>query len=322
MRAVLALLWLLAGGLAWGAGASGVRLTPELTHAHDDRAVTLGGTRPSPQASLRWETVGAEDHLSCEVPTGGGLLVSSDNNVDRSGVLAVGATYLGVCSDDAGSPLECLTARHDATDAILATGSGDIVLDPATAITYLTSKAATSAIVQVRGSTNPQLRIGEAAGPGLILSHSPEFDQFMLATAPVGGNQIVVTSWVNFTLDHGYDGTLPDPTLLVQSGDTPTTTGAGENVRIRYIAADDAGYIGTGKGPLRLNPTAASVRLPRIDAAVPAEPHVCDANGTGAMAWVNDSDDAAPAQVCVCSKTNDVPTYDWLNTTGAACAFF
>ena len=145
----------------------------------------------------------------------------------------------------------------------------------------------------------------------------------MFATAPVGGNQIVVTSWVNFTLDHGYDAEA-DSRLYVQSSADPRAGEPGENesLELYYTAADDAGYVGTRKGPLRLAPAAASVRLPRIDAAVPAEPHACDANGTGATVWVNDSDDAAASQVCVCAKTNDVPTYDWLNTTGAACAFF
>ena len=182
-------------------------------------------------------------------------LANIDKDHDHAAV-ASPTLYVQSATDPDVNNTQWVSLLHNATDGILATGSGDVVLDPASAITYLTSKTATSAIVQVRGSTNPQIRIGEVAGPGLILSHSAGFDQFMFALAPLGGNQLVITSWVNFTLDHGH-AEATNPTLFVHSN-TATMTQWGS------LAHDQADFvIASGLGDINLSPASGFLRQVR-----------------------------------------------------------
>lgn len=59
-------------------------------------------------------------------------------------------------------------------------------------------------------------------------------------------------------------------------------------------------------------------------AAAPSEPYACNANNTGAIQYVDDNDDGAIAQICVCMDLDDGSTFDWrkLDDTATACGFF
>jgi len=62
-----------------------------------------------------------------------------------------------------------------------------------------------------------------------------------------------------------------------------------------------------------------------IENDAPAEPYACDATTAGPQRWyINDTDDGAPAEVCVCHGITDDSTYDWVRATDetTACTFF
>lgn len=317
-------------------------LDDDLPHAFDDRLITLGNTRFAPDARLGWETTGATDHLSLVVPTGSGLLVSSDPNVDRSGVIAAGATYLGVCSDDGqiggAAATECVVASHDGANARIQTLSGRLRLGRggANIVDIDDSNGAFNWSFQGDPATQAELWGSHNALAAFVLVLDSDIDQTLWAADANGGRQFVVTHYDNRSLDHGYDA-LADPTLYVQGRDNPTAgAGVGAAVRIRYVAASDAdatiadaGYIGTpaGGGPLRLDPATASVRLPRVMAAAPAEPHVCASQtDVGAVTYVDDTDDGVAGFLCACIATSDaagVPNaWDWVRVADhtVACA--
>ena len=69
-----------------------------------------------------------------------------------------------------------------------------------------------------------------------------------------------------------------------------------------------------------------AVQIPRIEAAVPAEPFACATSGdpVGAMMYVDDTNDTAAAACCICIDTNDGTTLDWrrCDDNAAACPFF
>lgn len=339
VRRHLVTLALFLGILAGSAIAFGdFSLRPLARWFADDQTVGFGNTAATPDASCGWETTGAEDHLACVIPTGAGLLVSSDANVDRSGVIAPGATFVGACSDDAAAPTECVAMRHNGTDGFIDVVSGDLRLSPtATGIVravstgnvsvFLESTLATARLTQVQSDTT--------SGNRMRLSSDTSLDQVLLTLAAAAGRHVAVTDEANALLDHGYAAEA-DPALYVQSSADPTAgAGVGASVKLQYVAADDAGYVGTpaGGGPLRLNPATASVRLPQVvevGAPLPAEPHTCAAQANaGAMVYVDDSNDSAAATLCVCIATGDdgagVPNaWDWVrvDNTAAACPFF
>ncbi len=63
----------------------------------------------------------------------------------------------------------------------------------------------------------------------------------------------------------------------------------------------------------------------RIENTSPSEPYVCSASTAGPKRWyVNDTDDGAPAEVCVCHGITNDATYDWVRATDetTACTFF
>ena len=319
---------------AWAGGPEGgAVLTPaSVSHYPDDVAVTLGGTRLSPQCRIEWDTTGAEDTGQITCPTGSGLLLSSDASVDRSGVVAPGATYLGVCSDDAASPTECVTLSHDGTDAVLAQASGGLRLTAAAGSgTVNILENATIGRTNAGGAGTLQLQSALAGTSTLsytdaVADHQWRWDgsvaEMRLALGTAGAVwPYILTTFANRALDHGR-ATAIDPVLYGWSARDPTGVGANDWWSLTHNQASPV--LAWGLGMLTLSAPAGdeSVRLPVIDAAVPVEPHACDATHTGAAVWVNDNDDGAASEICVCGKPNDVPTYDWLDTAGTTCNFF
>src|SRR3990167_9866805 len=105
-------------------------------------------------------------------------LANIDKDHDHAAV-ASPTLYVQSATDPDVNNTQWVSLLHNATDGILATGTGDIVLAPASSITFLTAKTDTSPIVSVRGSVRPEMRFGEAAGPGIVFAHSAEWDQVL-----------------------------------------------------------------------------------------------------------------------------------------------
>lgn len=68
---------------------------------------------------------------------------------------------------------------------------------------------------------------------------------------------------------------------------------------------------------------AGALNLQAQIAASPEAPFACDATYVGYTQHVDDSDDGAAAEVCICTAITD-STYDWrqLDDLGAACSFY
>ena len=209
-----------------GAAMAEFALRPPLTFRPDDQAVSFGNTAAAPDVSISWETTGDDDHLSCVVASGGGLLVSSDANVDRSGVLASGATYLGVCSDDAGSPTECLTASHNGTDGLISLPSGRLKLFPTGGVVdTLDTAGAVSFSLSGAVPTRTELWHVAVGETGYVLGIHQLLGQttFALgASGTPGGHQLVLTTYDSRQLDHDHDADT-DPVLYIHSVTSPDT---------------------------------------------------------------------------------------------------
>ena len=292
----------------------------------DDRTLDFGNTPAAPDVSCQWETADASDHhLECnQNNTGADFVVAFDQNVDWG---VVNSGRLRVHSQDSASPLEWIGLRHDGTNPILENGSGTMFFDSVGDAFQIGDSAEASTTVRMWAAGG----VGQfaeyafrseagAATDGLVLRVEGNLDQAVVGLDAVAGNQLVIGARAQ--RDRDFDqADQTNPTLYVFSNLNPDVN----NTQWASLAHDQTNpVLAWGLGMLTLSPPAGdeSVRLPTIDAAVPAEPHACDATHTGAMVWVNDSDDTLAAQVCVCSKDNDVPTYDWNQAGGGDCAFF
>ena len=233
---------------------------------------------------------------------------------------------------NADDPKDWLRAGHNRTDGVLSTGSGALQLNPASLkADFFVGNAATW---HFEGSTTnrPRMSVFADSTEAFSLTVQSTFDQVTLdlGASGVSGNQLILTTMPYRGSDHGYDADA-DPAAYFQSGADPSSGQLGEDeaVKIQYVAADDAGYVGTMKGPLRLNPAAAAVRLPRILADVPVEPHACAADADiGGATVVSDTNDGVADVVCVCLASGDAGgannAWDWrrMDDNAVACPAF
>jgi hypothetical protein len=133
-------------------------------------------------------------------------------------------------------------------------------------------------------------------------------------------NSFIIGETADYTTDWAL-ALQTNPTLAIQSADATSPT---ERLTLAYIGASDYGQIGTGAGFLKLAPAAAGVILPTIDAAVPAEPVACAAGTVGTLTYVNDNNDGAAAELCICAGITNDATFDWVQVKDmtTACSFF
>jgi hypothetical protein len=57
---------------------------------------------------------------------------------------------------------------------------------------------------------------------------------------------------------------------------------------------------------------------------VPAEPVACAAGTVGRIVYVNDNNDGAAAELCICAGITNDATFDWVQVKDmtTACSFF
>jgi|TARA_Y100000310_G_scaffold345705_1_gene468537 hypothetical protein len=219
-----------------------------VTFFADDDTLNFGGTRTAADVQAGWETTGAEDHFSVVVPSGSGLLVSSDADVDRSGVIAAGSTYLGACSDDETSPNECVATNHTGVYGHINNLSGTLRLSGASAVVSASSTSTTSVLAMASSTTAERLYITADAAR----------DQATIHVSPTTGDALILGDWGSYLRD--FDHADPtNPTLFVHSATDPDTAND-EWVSFAHDQTD--GVIGTGSGDLKL---AAGTHLKRYE---------------------------------------------------------
>jgi hypothetical protein len=118
----------------------------------------------------------------------------------------------------------------------------------------------------------------------------------------------------------------------VRHAPTADTVDTGHDRARRHLLAEDAPFLAavgiTVDG--RVKPTArAKFRqverfVEILDAAVPAEPVACAAGTVGTLTYVNDNNDGAAAQLCICAGITNDATFDWVQVKDmtTACSFF
>ena len=258
MRRRLITAALVAGALLGASLAFGeFSLRPLARWFADDQTLGFGNTAPAPDVAVEWDTAGgAEQHLAVTIPTGSGVFVASDASTSRAGSLAAGATYLGVCSDDAASPTECVSMRHDGTDGYLGVVSGGLGIDASTGtINVNNSINPTTTTFVINGNTVANMILKESASTfGGGLTHLAALDQMVLYTATAAGMHIVISDSAVRTKD--FDHALQtDPTLFLHSALDPDT----DNTRWGSLShSGTAGAVGafsvaTGAGPVRFD---------------------------------------------------------------------
>ena len=226
----------------------------------DDQVLGLGNTAPAPDVAVEWDTAGgAESHLAVTIPSGAGLIVASDASTSRAGSLAAGATYLGVCSDDAASPTECVTLRHDGPDAVVQVHSGALFLEPSGGTLYINEKTnAGAGTLLLGGSSNAEIRFRQnaAVNSSNILDSTAQ-DQLLIGVAAASGWHAALTAFANTGKDH--DHTAADsgsnPALYVHSALDPDTdnTRYGGLWHTGTAGAAGALVVKTGAGPVQFD---------------------------------------------------------------------
>lgn len=172
--------------------------------------------------------------------------------------------------------------------------------------------------LHILGSTTGRIFFGgpSLGSGGAMATFVANGDEFRLAPGATAGNTAIVTLQDSAMIDHATTQG-DDPSFYVY-GRTPPTTDADRWVRIRYEddAAQQRGTIVTGEGPLWINPAAAGMRIPRVIDAAPAPPVTCAADHAGTIVYVDDSNDGAAAQLCLCAEDTNDATYDWIRLEG------
>lgn len=125
--------------------------------------------------------------------------------------------------------------------------------------------------------------------------------------------------------DYGH-AAQTNPTLFIHSIEDPDTNNA-EWIGVTHDQTN--GLITTGQGILDLNPVDEGLGLPAYAGTdAPTEPVSCTAANAGVIAYADDTNDSAAAQLCICAATTDdgggTPTMDWLqmHDMTTACGFF
>lgn len=175
---------------------------------------------------------------------------------------------------------------HNQTDGVIQTGFGDIHFTPA------------GGDVQVNGA--------------------------FVATGDLAGSEVFTVGCYHGTTMGASELCCPangEWIMTNESNDDFTRLSLGSNTN----AFPAIGRVGTSVSfGLGDGTNGGSQILNRIIAAVPVEPHACDATHVGAQVYVDDSNDSNWGRVCICSYL-DGTGYDWRddgNIVSAACPFF
>jgi len=131
-------------------------------------------------------------------------------------------------------------------------------------------------------------------------------------------NSLLIGQYVDRSTDFAH-AQQANPTLFIQSADATTIA---DWVSMAHDQTN--GVIATGTGALSLQSFDKSIQLPVLDAAAPAEPVACAAGTVGRLVYVNDNNDGAAAELCICAGITNDATYDWVQVKDmtTACTFF
>jgi hypothetical protein len=146
-------------------------------------------------------------------------------------------------------------------------------------------------------------------------------------------NSLIISDAANYAASCGHTTHQTNPTVYIQSdlacSVTPAVGAAGS--RNGWLLHDGTSAalgdlnIGTTAGGLDLTGVNANYMIPpRILSASPAAPVTCASPYDGTIVYVDDTDDTAYGQVCICANL-DGTAYDWrllADITGTACPFF
>ena len=168
----------------------------------------------------------------------------------------------------------------------------------------------------INSSTNTiigDVSYGSGIGPR-ITAQTP--DTSMLLTGSLSNGWVLIEY-----ADRGFDyqhTIQTNPTLFIHSANQSTTEWLG------LTHNQTNGVITTGVGNLDVAAAAGGMRIARIISAAPAEPVACGTTTEGMMSYVNDTNDGAKAQVCICISIPDDATWDWvqIHDMTTACTFF
>lgn len=210
----------------------------------------------------------------------------------------------------AAGPLEL---GGDCTDG----GTGDVCLSGAIDIAGTTKMEGNLTFASLRGIT-----FFSATTYGSLTSVVDEGLRLALANNDgVGNHNFNIISADNLTKDHDHDTLSANPTLFINSATNPDS----DNTQWVSIAHDQTdAVIASGKGGINFDSFTGGMRVSRTEVASPAEPVACAAGTTGTMVYVNDTDDGAAAELCICAGITNDATYDWVQVKDmtTACTFF
>jgi hypothetical protein len=126
-------------------------------------------------------------------------------------------------------------------------------------------------------------------------------------------NNMLILAAANRTANMGLAAST-NPRLAIFSAAATTT------LYLSLLHDQTNGVISTGAGALDLNPATGGVRLGRVIGATVAAPATCAAGTAGMVVYVDDNDDAAPAELCICAETTDDTVFDWVQVQNMAAA--
>lgn len=298
-------------------------------HYPDDTAVQFGNTSAAPDAKLLWDTSGTHQLriwlTDCD---GGGTdcvplyWATGTDDAIMNGNLTIGGATTGFLLKPVGTNGDFIIGNLAGTQAVKFITSVDGILSLADESGGgLTFAAATlqTVTLQSYGQANP-ITIATQSG----------------SSASAGAAVTVTTG------DRTNAGNVASGALNLGTGAT-TTDGNSGPVNI-YSGVAGAGIADAGDLVLAVNGApgtgttvatfdasaggdltiAGTIKTEVATGEVPAEPHACDAAHAGVIVTVDDTNDTAFNQPCVCLNL-DGSGYDWrqLNdVTGTACPYF
>ncbi|MCP4948893.1 MAG: hypothetical protein GY923_15460 [Aestuariibacter sp.] len=138
-------------------------------------------------------------------------------------------------------------------------------------------------------------------------------------------NSAIITTTANYHAALTNEGTLGTVSVLSVAADT---WDVGINLNGATITSDivlqNGGVIEESTNGVVVMSSLNGLQIPVITSASPTEPVACGATTVGTMSYVNDSDDGAAAQVCICAGITNDATYDWVQMKDmtTACSMF
>ena len=242
----------------------------------------------------------AEDFIHGDGSVAGDIDLDGNVLTDTTGIAQIGSTCTS--SHSLVAPSACFgTGAQVEFDA-------DVYMDgsltlPANEYTYF----------QSANSNASALRISQSLG------------QLLLTVGSLHGTHLVfgLTAYRGRDYDHPNQS---NPTIFGHSATDPDS----DNTEWWGLTHDQSNAVfSTGKGILDLEPAAAGLQMPTIIGTdTPTEPVSCTAATAGTFTYVDETDDSAAPEICICAATGDdgggTPTMDWRQfpDPGTACSFF